>query len=355
MVTIPQMTRPERRRLIRSAVKSKDPGLIRRAQVVVCAASGHSAPKAAQILACATSFVYKTLIGFVADGWIALLDGRRGNGELKADADFRRVVRSLIDQSPRDYGFVRPTWTRELLVLVAEEQTAVRVSVCVMGRTLRAVGARRGRPKPVVECTLGERQQRRRLAAIRKLMAELPRDEVAVYEDEVDIHLNPKIGLDWMNEGTQKKVMTPGKNAKAYLAGTLDARDGTLLWAGGTVKNSGLFVAMLEKLESHYTAAKRIHVILDNYGIHKSAEVDSALARLPRIRLHFLPPYCPDHNRIERVWLDLHANVTRNHKHSELMPLCKEVAAYLNYVSPWSVADNQSRPPLRVTTRGMPQ
>ena len=63
-----------------------------------------------------------------------------------------------------------------------------------------------------MEGTLGERQQRRRLAAIRKLIADLPRDEVAVYEDEVDIHLNPKIGLDWMNEGTQKTVMTPGKN-----------------------------------------------------------------------------------------------------------------------------------------------
>jgi transposase len=26
------------------------------------------------------------------------------------------------------------------------------------------------------------------------------------------------------------------------------------------------------------------------------------------------PPYCPDANRIERVWQDLHANVTRNHR-----------------------------------------
>ena len=33
-----------------------------------------------------------------------------------------------------------------------------------------------------------------------------------------------------------------------------------------------------------------------------------------KVVLHFLPPYCPDDNRIERVWLDLHANVTRNHR-----------------------------------------
>ena len=30
--------------------------------------------------------------------------------------------------------------------------------------------------------------------------------------------------------------------------------------------------------------------------------------------MHFLPPYSPQFNPIERVWLDLHANVTRNHR-----------------------------------------
>jgi hypothetical protein len=29
--------------------------------------------------------------------------------------------------------------------------------------------------------------------------------------------------------------------------------------------------------------------------------------------LHVLPPCCPDHNRIERPWQELHANVTRDH------------------------------------------
>lgn len=46
-----------------------------------------------------------------------------------------------------------------------------------------------------------------------------------MYEDESDIQLNPKIGLDWMNGSVrvQKVVMTPGQNKKAYLAGTLEA------------------------------------------------------------------------------------------------------------------------------------
>jgi transposase len=42
-----------------------------------------------------------------------------------------------------------------------------------------------------------------------------------------------------------------------------------------------------------------------------------------------LPPYCPDQNRIERVWLDLHANVTRNHRCLSLRELLDNVVAYL--------------------------
>ena len=61
-------------------------------------------------------------------------------------------------------------------------------------------------------------------------MAGLPRDEVAVYEDEVDIHLNPKIGLDWMGHGQQKEVLTPGQNEKRYLAGALDVRSNQVVW-----------------------------------------------------------------------------------------------------------------------------
>ena len=348
MPSVPQLPRPTRRRMLRTARKSRDPHLLLRTQIVLNAAAGRKVRETAELLGCVRSHVYSTLARFEEDGWLSLIDQRKDNGGRKADEVFRRTVRCLVDQSPQDFGFARPTWTRELLVRVAEEQTAVRVSVCVMGRVLRAIGARRGRPKPIVNSTLSERQQRRRLAAIRCLLAELPDDEVAVYEDEIDIHLNPKIGVDWMNRGAQKQVLTPGQNQKAYLAGTLDARDGTLLWVGGVVKNSSLFVAMLQKLETYYSKAKRIHVILDNYGIHKSHEVKRALESMPRLRLHFLPPYCPDENRIERVWLDLHANVTRNHKHKDLRSLCEAVAKYLSYISPWTPDANRARPPLRV-------
>ena len=95
-------------------------------------------------------------------------------------------------------------------------------------------------------------------------------------------------------------------------------------------KNSWLFWDLLYKLTRVYAEATVIHVILDNYSIHSSKIIAVALANFAsRIRLHFLPPYCPDDNAIERVWKDLHANVTRNHHCATMTELMGEVRYYL--------------------------
>lgn len=319
-----------------------------RAQVVALASRARSADQIAEILHCSRSHVYRTVERFQALGRTGLLDGRRDNGTPVVTAEVEALVTSLLTQSPRDHGYVRPTWTRELFVRVVASTLGVRVSVTTMSRLLHRLRARRGRPKPVVRSTLSERQKRRRLAKLRDLVANCPDDQAVVYEDEVDIHLNPKLGLDWMAHGHQKQVVTPGKNAKAYVAGCLDAHDGTLTWVGGTSKTGALFVEMLRKLNTceHYTGCTTIHLIVDNYSIHSSLAVVAALKAMPRLKLHFLPPYCPDANKIERVWQDLHANVTRNHTHAALSPLCREVGQWLNAASPWEAGE--AREPLRL-------
>ena len=94
--------------------------------------------------------------------------------------------------------------------------------------------------------------------------------EAVVYADEVDLHLNPKIGHDWMLPGTQRLVVTPGKNEKRYLAGGL--RPGPAAARLGRRRPQGE-LAVLEPAAGAaraYPGARVIHLILDNYIIHKS-------------------------------------------------------------------------------------
>lgn len=71
--------------------------------------------------------------------------------------------------------------------------------------------------------------------------------------------------------------------------------------------------------------------MLDNFIIHSCRKVESLLASLgDRFRLHFLPPYCPNENKIERLWRDLHAQVTHNHRCPTLEALMDEVRNFLS-------------------------
>jgi hypothetical protein len=95
-------------------------------------------------------------------------------------------------------------------------------------------------------------------------------------------------------------------------------------------KNSYLFWDLLYTLTKVHAHAIVIHVILDKCGIHSSNIIGVALANFAsRVRLHFLPPYSPDDNAIERVWKDLHANVTRNHNCATMTELMAEVRYYI--------------------------
>ena len=56
-----------------------------------------------------------------------------------------------------------------------------------------------------------------------------------------------------------------------------------------------------------------IHVFVDNASYHKADIVKEWLAAAGReIVLHFLPPYCPHLDPIERLWVLMQENVTHN-------------------------------------------
>jgi transposase len=311
--------------------ETRDKGLADRCQIVLLTAKGRRRADVAESTGRSVSWVNRVVARFRDLGVAGLLDRREDNGETKLSEWFLALLYDVVDQSPQQYGYPRPTWTRELLAEVMDRLTGVRVHPATMSRALRRIGARLGRPRPTVGCPWSKRRRDGRLKEIDAVVGKLRKGHVAVYLDEVDVHLNPKIGLDWMNRGTQKEVPTPGKNVKRYLCGALDATSGLLTWVRGERKNSLLFIATLRKLAGEtYADARVIHVVLDNVSIHESKITQAAVAELGgRVRLHPLPPYCPQANRIERVWLDVHANVTRNHRCADIDELMWNVSRYL--------------------------
>ena len=298
-----------------------------RAHILLLLDDGHSWALIAAVLFTSSSTINRWRRRYLGGGLDAVLArparGRRNGWRAL-------VVRMVLTLTPGDFGFVRSRWTCEAVAVVLEEEYRLGVGRETVRRWLHREGLVYRRPRPV----LGPKDPRRaaKLRKLRRLLAGLPAGEVAVFQDEVDVNTNPKIGAMWMRRGEQAAVVTPGSNVKRYLAGSLNWRTGGLVLTEGRPhqgRNTDLFLAHLDELRRRYRRYRVIHVICDNARPHSASRVREYLGRWGhRVRLHYLPTYAPECNPIERVWWHLHEEVTRNHR-------CRDIEALLDMVFDW--------------------
>lgn len=324
----------QRRKIVSMKRKTTSRVEAMRCRIVLLLASGEAVSCISTMVDCVRSTVYTTLYRFEDEGIEGLLDKRRSPGARKATPEVRAKLLSYLDDAPKVLGWQRSTWTLELLARQLYEDTGVQLSPSHLRTVLRQEKCRRGRPRPALRIPV--RGRRKTLDNIERLVEQACSEHEVFYLDEADIDLNPRIGLTYIKRGEQPLVLTPGKNVKYYIGGALNARTGTVLYAHGPRKNSDLFIDSLYVLANAYRRAQTIHVVLDNYIIHKSAKTKRALETFgERIQLHFLPPYSPEHNPIERLWKQLHDNVTRNHRHKTMPELWRDVTRFMTDVQPF--------------------
>ena len=305
-----------------------------RCRIILLLDAGEVPSKVCSIVGCVRSSVYTTLYRFEDEGMVAFVDKRLCPPARKSTPAVREKLLGYLNRSPKDLGWQRGTWTLELLALQLQEETGVLISPSHLRVVLRQEKCRRGRPCPALRIPV--RGRREILDNIDALVAHANCGEEVLYVDEADVDLNPRIGLAYMKRGEQPLVITPGKNAKYYIGGALNARTGRVLYSHGLRKNSLLFIDLLNIINKAYRRSRIIHVVLDNYIIHKSRITQRALEALGgRIKLHFLPPYSPEHNPIERLWKQMHDNVTRNHRHQSMPSLWEDVVTFLEHAQPF--------------------
>jgi putative transposase len=245
----------------------------------------------------------------------------------------------VTTKTPRDFGFLRSRWSCAVLALLLREREGVTASRETIRRWLHRGPRVYRRPRPTLKPEEQERQTKR--AELRKLLEDLPEDETAVWQDEVAIHTNPKIGRMGMLKGRQAEVETPGTNKKRHLSGSIHWRTGQVFVTEAVPKqgrNGALFIKHLDELRRRRRRYRKIHVICDNASGHTSLEVIQYLWEWEdRIGVHLLPSDSPDLNPIERVWWHLHESITRNHRCKDLSELLDQVFAWLGQENPFQI------------------
>jgi transposase len=333
MSSLVRLTRPQKRRLQRIVQRSQDARPVRRAQVVLLLASGVCVTQVSAALSVARSTVYRWAAHFMELGETYLSACHSGRPAYTVDETLRETLSELVTQPPSDYNYLRSTWTSEMLARTLTGLLRRPVHASTVRRELPRLGLRWRRARPTLR--IRHPDSAKRMKAINKRLAQPESGVEVFYVDEVDIDLNPKIGFLWSPVGEQQTIPTPGKNRKRYLAGALHARTGRVDYVEGLRKNTDLFLCLLEHLKRTYRSARQIVLIADNYIIHKSNLTQVWLKHNPKFEILFQPAYQPWVNHIEKLWKQLHDNITRNHRYTTIDKLMVAVRTFLSKVSPF--------------------
>jgi putative transposase len=329
----------ERKTLLDLYRYAKNPDIRRRAHILLLLAEGYTWDTIAAVLFTSSSTIARWQQRFRDAGLQSLAGQPPGRRCCLLGYWAVLVVRWVAESTPRSFGFLRSRWSCATAALLLATYFHLAVSRETVRRWLHQADLVWRRPRPLLRRQ--DPQRCRKLRALRRLLRDLPADEAAVFQDEVDINLNPKIGSMWMRRGQQAEVATPGDNDKRYLAGSMNWRTGTLWTTEGKQRNGALFVRHLEELRRRLRRYKKIHVICDNARFHRAAKCRQVQDYLKhwghRIVLHYLPLYAPETNPIERVWWHLHDEITRNHNCQTIEELLDLVFRWLEAGSPFGI------------------
>lgn len=146
-----------------------------------------------------------------------------------------------------------------------------------------------------------------------------------------------------MKRGQQKTIPAfTGKRSYLHEIGAYNYRTDCVTSLHVERKNSQSFIAFLEHLLVHTYPTQAVVLVMDNASYHYSASVQAVLSLFAhRVRVFWLPQYCPELNLIERFWKHLKEKAWVNKLFPTLASLRDNVTRILN-------AQNDITSPLRI-------
>jgi len=293
-----------------------------RSRIVLACAQGADNSEAARRCRVTRQTVGKWRSRFLERRLDGLLDEPRPGAPRKLDdARIERLIVTTLNERPREATH----WSTRLLA------TKLGVSQSTVSRAWRAFGL-----------------QPHRVETFKLSTDPLFIDKV---RDIVGLYLNPptKAMLLCVDEKSQIQALdrtqpllplAPGvaerrthdyaRHGTTSLFAALDLATGRVIGELHRRHRSQEFLAFLRTIDANVPAKLDVHLILDNYGTHKTPSVKAWFARHPRFHLHFTPTSGSWLNLVERFFATLSARQIKRGTHRSTRELEQAIRAYLD-------------------------
>src|SRR6202795_4083357 len=292
------LTEDEHERLQSLAHRARSqPALARRARVVLACAQGLANQSVAKTLRCSLGMVGKWRSRFLKARLEGLYDEPRPGAPRKvSDAQVEQVVIQTLESTPRG----QTHWSTRGLA------QASGLSRMTVSRVWRAFGLQPHRTDTF------------KLSPDPLLIPKV-RDIVGLYVNPPDhavvLCVDEKSQIQALDRTAPLLPLRPGqaerrthdyeRHGVTSLFAALDVKNGQVLGQMHRRHRSLEFRKFLDQIDANVPKHLDVHLIMDNYGTHKTPVIHQWLAKRPRFHVHFTPTYGSWLNMVERWFAEL--------------------------------------------------
>jgi transposase len=292
-----------------------------RARIILACAEGKPNGVVAGLTRVRQQTVSKWRSRFVSKGLEGLLDEPRpGTPRRVSDADVEKVLTTTLESLPRDATH----WSTRSLA----KQSGL--SRSTISRIWRAFGLQPHRSE-----TFKLSQD--------PLFIDKVRDIVGLYLNPPDralvLCVDEKSQIQALDRTQPLLEMRPGqaerrshdykRHGTTSLFAALDVKTGAVIGECHRRHRSAEFRKFLDTVEESVPASLEVHLIMDNYGTHKTATIRAWLAKRPRFHVHFTPTSASWINLVERWFAGLTEKQIRRGVHRSVRDLEAAIKSYL--------------------------
>ena len=314
--------------------------LARRANALVLLDDGWSCSRVASALFLDDDTIRRWHALFLEDGLEGLTRFDAGGSSSRlSTAQEETLIAWVATKLPRS--------TREVGAYIAREFGIVYESRSGLIALLHRLGLEYSKPETIGR-KLDVQKQKAFIEAYENLLNSMGSDEAVLFMDAVHpTHAARPVGC-WAPAKESLAIQQNSGRQRLNIHGAIDLETGKTAMIDVETVDAASTIRLLQAIEAMYPLLVVIHVFLDNARYHHAVLVRDWLAEPGRrIKLHFVPAYCPHLNPIERLWGVMHKHLTHNKCYATYREFADEMLEFLRVKVPirWpefrqSVTDN---------------
>lgn len=166
-----------------------------------------------------------------------------------------------------------------------------------------------------------------------QLLNTISEEEPVEFGDGVHPTMATKVTYGWIRVGTVKPILTTASRTRVNLMGSINLETMSVTIGSYETIDSVAMEEHFKKLKMKYLKAPKIHLILDQGPYNTSAQTKEA-AKRHGIVLHYLPPYSPNLNPIERLWKVMNEHVRNNRFFHSAKEFRKVILEFFDFTWP---------------------